>query len=352
MKNIILFVFLFPSLLLFSQVKKKHLAGEWINTHTEMKDGSTLLKLVKEHNSYSYLNFKSKHYITRNQAGDLENNMVIKYQLKNHFIISSKYFKYVIEKITSDSLVLLESMTKVNDDKLKRYYFVKEQTLKEIEERKNIQSKDLIANSYYSPKFDKNIHRYLNNSIKGYYQNLKLKGNLTLYLLEKKIKTKFTHSSLKNVTILEKILKESLENSYQYWSLKDFKKFETIEVSFVIKIEKTKSFKGLNIKLFTNSFNDLKADYGQNLKNITKSDEYFNLGLHALKEKKYRNASTFFLISYNSNILNIDALYNRAASLYKDKQIIRACSVWSKIKNLGQVQGQEIYRTHCLNLKH
>ncbi|WBX77960.1 hypothetical protein PG911_06810 [Tenacibaculum ovolyticum] len=142
-------------------------------------------------------------------------------------------------------------------------------------------------------------------------------------------------------------MKKTIDKSYKMWKLNRFKHLETIKIPFVIKDKKTKTFRGISMKFFTDSFYQLDHFYGGDTKVIKEAGEYFNKGIKAYQNKDYKSSIENFTKSYELDPKNIDALYNRAAIYYETRKFKLACKDWNELSQLGQKGGIELLKNNC-----
>ena len=121
-------------------------------------------------------------------------------------------------------------------------------------------------------------------------------------------------------------------------------------MSFVLKDEKTKTFRGISMKFFTDSFYQLDHFYGGDIRLNQKAAEYFNKAINDYQNKDYESSIKNFSRSYELDPKNIDALYNRAAIYYETGILDLACKDWNELSELGQKRGIELLNNNCIKL--
>lgn len=313
-----------------------------------MKDGSKLLDKYEDSSYVKYSLDKNKLYINGNPLYDGKNEGGLDYALTDNLIKTSIYSGLLIEKITNDSLVVSEKIDGFSNEKLKRFYFVREEVLLSKIKKKNKDRKNIIASKLYTPKTKSKIEIELVNAFMlNNFSNFELIGNLKIYPKEKKVKSQITFSTHKDSTRI-RILKKIFDNSFEKWNLGGFEEYESVELPFVLKMEYTHFFRGIKLLFFTNNLNDINKAYGTRLEDLKNSSVLFEKGIKAYQKKKYIKAVEFFSKSYEINPKNIDALYNKAAVYFEFGDIENACIVWNKISELGQVEGKKLYKNNCM----
>ncbi len=349
------FIYLFTAFLLIStnsfsqkKIKKEEFLGNWVKIKTEMKDGSKLIPIYKGYIKPFEMIFQKKKFYIDYYPAQYYKNATFDYKLKNNKLITSKHFSYKIEKITKDSLVISEEMKGLESDKLKRHYLIKKENIIHRQKELKKDSKNLIANFFFTPKFKDNIKLYLNNMLMKRHINLKLKGKIILDTKNKKVETKITFRDSEKISMQENILVNALNNSYSLWDIKGFENFENIIINFVIIMDRKgkKSF-GIKVGLLTNSFEQALGLYGLTYNQITNGNKFLSLGIKSIENNEFKKAIEYFTKSFESNHTLVESLYNRAFCYYKLKEYDKACVDWNILKELGQKKGEKLFMENC-----
>ncbi|GGD32917.1 tetratricopeptide repeat protein [Flavobacterium orientale] len=322
------------------------LNGTWIKVKSEMKDGSKLFSRHEEESTYVEFKINTNQLCINYYPFHSKSQDCVKFNLENDFIKTSPTSGYTIEKITDDSLKLTEKIAGLKDDKLRRYYLVKQETLLARFKEENKNNKNIVATANCTPKTTGNIGKDLVDAYKMKYGNFKLIGHLIIYPGEKKIQTVITYASKKDSPKIQ-ILKKVLDNSFKNWDLTNFNEYESITLPFVVENINIKHSVGIDIIFFSDNLNDLKPFTMRNVAKQVKADELFKHGILAFQEKNYAKAIASFSECYEKDPKNLDALYNKAAALFQSGDKEKACKVWKEISNLGQVTGKELHHTYC-----
>ena len=349
MKDKLLYLIL--SITIFSninaQIKKTDLLGSWMHIKTEMKDSSELITVYKDYIKHFDITFEKKKYHTNYYLAQKFQNSTNSYNLKKNKIVASKHYALEIEKLTKDSLVIVEEMEGLDDDKLKRHYLIKKEKIFNEEKAIHQGLNKITANPYYTPLFIDNIKLYLNRGLNKNHTNLDLKGIIKIYPKKSNVKTIITFRD-KIGLYQENRIVELLNNSYHLWDLKYFENYEEIDIEFVIIMtRKGENSYGLKIGLLTNSFNQLRGLYGLTYTQITDGNKYLNAGFKDYENKDYRNAIKNFTKSFESNPTLVDALYNRALCYYETEQYLNACIDWKTLSDLGQKRAIKLFNENC-----
>jgi tetratricopeptide (TPR) repeat protein len=330
----------------FGQTNLPEINGNWIKYKVEMKDGSELFDRFLEDSTYlQYTINKNKLCINSNPIHKT-NESCLDFTLVNNFIKTSQYSGFVIEKATNDSLVLIEKIDGLTDDKLKRFYFVNQEVVLSKFKEENKNNENIIASKLFTPKTNSTIELDLNKAFKNNYSNFELVGNFKIYPNQKKVKTQITFSTQKDSSRI-RIVKKVINDSFGKWNLTNFNDFESIEIPFVLKSEITKRYWGIKVIFFTENLNELEIVYGGKAEDNRKASNYFSKGISAYQEKKYLKAIEYFTESYRIDPKNLDALYNKGAVYFESGDKENACNVWKEISEMGQVNAKELYLNNC-----
>jgi len=350
MKQILLFTaFLFLNLN-FAQNNISNITRNWVKLKIEMKDGSKLFDRFLEDSTYlKYAIGTNKFAMTSNPMNQInfkDDKLDINYTLVNNIMKTSEYSGYLIEKVTNDSLILSDKINDLTDDKLKRYFFVREELILSQYKDKYKNKSSIIASKLFTPKVNSSLQQDLSFAFKNNSSNFSAAGNILIFPKEKRVQTTIVFSTLNDSSSIKKI-KKVVDKSFEYWDLKNFENYDSIELPFVLRNKKTKAYKGLTIIFLTKDTNELEIVIGGKLEDSRKSEFYFQKAIQSYQEKNFLKAVEYFTESYKSDPKNLDALYNKAASYagLGDKE--NACKVWKEISDLGQVNGKELYLNNC-----
>ncbi|PKV50278.1 hypothetical protein ATE84_2333 [Aquimarina sp. MAR_2010_214] len=310
-----------------------------------MKDGSQFVSYYPSDKRYIEFDFRENQYLFNIYPAIQGKEANYSYVLNGNRIIVSQNFEYVIEKLDQELLIIVERMEGLSDDKLKRYYLTRKSTLRNQFEKKQNDS-TLNATQFYTPKYKGNLTLDLNKKLKKQLGIVLASGTLTLQVKTKTSITTVSNSESTNDKLTNSIIK-TLEKSFKKWDLKGFEDYKEIIIPFIISVKNKGRSRICKIKLFSQSIDDLNADYGKPYENMTESGKYFDLGIKSYSESSYEKAIKYFSKSIEWDHSFIDALYNRAASYYANNQQNLACKDWQRLTQLGQVKGKELMDKHC-----
>ncbi len=346
MKRLLFLITILSFNLNFGQNNLSEIYGNWIKYKVEMKDGSKLFDRFLEDSTYIEYSINKQKLCINSNPIHKTNESCLDYTLINNFIKTSQYSGLLIEKITNDSLIVSEKIDGLTNDKLKRFYFKKQELVLSKFKEENKNKRNIIASKLFTPKTNSTIELELNKAFKNNFSNFELISNLKIYPKEKRVKTQITFSTQKDSSRIRTI-KKVIDSSFEKWNLTNFNEFESIELPFVLKSEITKRYWGIKVIFFTNDLNEFEIVYGGKLEDMRKSSELFEKGIKTYQEKKYLKAIEYFTESYKIDPKNIDALYNKAAIYFESRDKKNACIVWKEISELGQINGKELYQNNC-----
>ncbi len=330
----------------FGQSVPPEISGKWVKLKTVMKDGSKLFSRFEEDSSYISFTFEKKQLCINGNPTHKSNQSCFDFELINDFIKTSQYSGYLIEQITKDSLIISEKIEGRTDDKLRRYYLVKQETLFSLFKEKNKNSKHIVASKLYSPTTVSSVELDLNHAFTNNYSNFELSGSLILLPKEKRINTQITFATVSDSARI-KTIRKVLNATYKKWDLGEFNDYESVELPFVLKSEITRKYWGVKLLFYTDDIDELDIVSGGSLEDLRIAGDYFTKGIEAYQDKKYFKASEYFTECYKKDPKNLDALYNKALVYYESGDLINACNVWAEIQKLGQVTGRNLHQKYC-----
>ncbi|WP_417357110.1 hypothetical protein [Flavobacterium sp.] len=359
MKRIITLLILLTSHFIFSQNLSSQLSGEWIVYKTEMKDGSTLYERTNSRNTYLRFAFGDNNSLflfnkPTKMSGlkntyTVDNNII---RLTNKNIHTADGFdiddnSYIIEKITKDSLVIVENFS-APDDKLKRYYCINQHKINNDAIKENADKNIFIANQYCLPKIKPGKYNFTPIAV-----NFEFSGYMIFDIVNKQITLevlKYDEGTPDNKKI-QKFIK-NIENTYDDWYTSVFSKFKKVKLPFYFRNVYGKPIGDGDFKLnkFEYSFgiNTMPYPDQEQIDKSRKSNEFYKKGLLAYKDSDYDNAIEYFTKAYQYDNYNIEALYSRAAIYYYTNKKEEACMDWKTLSDLDQKRGIDSYNQYCL----
>lgn len=355
-KNILLLLTIWNTCL-NAQNNEMLLLNSWTKTKVRMLDGTKDLSEPYAYTKFLQWQFSNGKLCMNSDPIYFNPVNCMPYKIEKDFIRTSPNFGYMIEKITSDSLVLSEKTAEaLTNDKIKKWWFVKSNKITNelIEKTKN--DSVITATENLTPILTKNLILEINQTLskKNLYRNYNIIGNLIFFPNEQKIKVEIENISdeQKSGKIAE-IEKSIIENSFSFWNLKNFTHYKKVILPFIIEnkvhsVDSDYTYKGAYIFFFTNNTSDIPKYAGIKYNDLQEAKKKFNDGLLDFQNKKYNSAIQYFLKSYKKDNRNVDALYNVATiySLLNDKQ--NSCKTLKILQDLEQTEGSKLYKENCL----
>jgi tetratricopeptide (TPR) repeat protein len=334
MKKIITLLLLLQFTLSFSQDLAKQLQGDWVKYKVEMKDGSRFNSQLHNENAYLKFTFSSNNLYLSSTPESISKKLPIHFSYENNKIKTSSTSGYLIEKLTIDSLIIVENYSSP-DNKLIRYYCVN--TNKYISDMKlTYKGKDtIIANRFYTPILKEPI------KIEGPKKSLTLNGKIRIDIANKTINTIIESGDTLEKNYIKTVTK-ALNKSYNNWDLHNFEDFKIIEIPFYVRSLSLSGLYNHNISFI------LKPITSENKSlNQSESTKNYQQGLLAFKNSEFEKAINYFSEAYKFDNTNTEALYSRAAIYFHLGKKDEACADWKILNDLGQKRGIDFYNQYC-----
>lgn len=358
MKKLILFTVCLIYLSVKSQIDTNLLFNDWYLVKLEMRDGSKPFKKPKYYYDKIY-SIKKDYLFTRTIKDFYDNkeNFKIPYSFNKNFIITNKEYYLEIESLTKDSLILSQNIPKKDNKDLEKYFFVPIKTLINRELTKNKNSDTLYVSKILTPTLKNGFfYRTIKDvkSPKDYSKNpvdnFRFNGVIIVDNLNRNIKTiindynpNFQNEISKKVQII---------NTYKNWNLNNFEKYKYIKIPFAFihyyeKKSDLESFGDL-FNLNSTNYDDIFIEEEVGLKQIQKSNEYFNIAVNMYQKQDYIKAIENFQKCYTENYKMLDAYYNYAMLNFNFADKEEACKIWKFLKDEGQKDAESLYSQKCI----
>lgn len=357
MKKLIYLFLLLKLTTLSAQIDSKYLVNDWYLTKSEMKDGSRIfVKPLNYLDNYGFRFTKKTYSFNDIQRLEENNGFPITYLLKKNELWTSPGSSLVIEKLTTDSLIIVQKIENMEDKDLLRYYLV---PLKKVRQNRfdELKGSDtLLASKILGPVFKNGLRKGTIRTIDEMHPvttsqvaNYRFNGTL-LFDLEKKSVV----ASLKN---FDNNFKRKIEEKLQFlttpknWNFSgaDGFKYAKIDFAFIhyYKMEGQNESFGDIYNLYSNDFEDVFITEKTGLADVEESNKFFNFAISAFQKKNYQEALSFFEKSFTNNNRNLNAYYNFAAINYSLGNIEKACKTYKFLKEEGQKSAEKIYIEKC-----
>lgn len=349
---LILFLFIFCNI--NAQVNTQLLPNSsWIMVKLRMLDGSRdltyfepsfLLWKFKENKLYEY-----SHPVFRQGIGEID------IKLERGVIRTSKEAGYQIEKLTSDSLVVILRVNGIDaPDKVRKMWFVNKSFIENDFKSKIKNDSTVTAIKNFTPTLERNVFSDINDK---YVQqerthDFNLKGNIEFFPKKKRIKITINNKKEESKDNQSSIdyFKTTLEQSYHLWDLTGFGHYDKVVIAYEYfsKMWKGKSnLDAHDIILFDSDYTGMAQNFIINVKDKRASIENFNKGVSATNSQKFDKAIEFFIKAHEYDNTNTDSLYNAQSILLAQNNVSDACIVLKRLKDLEQTEGTKLYKEKC-----
>lgn len=348
MFKFLLILFLSISLSVSSQDNTNSLSNSsWTRTQSKMMDGSRDLSqesyrpLVWKFNGNKLCENIDPWFLAANKCNNIK--------VENSFIKMSGKTVYQIEKLTADSLVVVENWEmKTSPDKIKRMRFVNTAILMKDFVKNEKSDSIVITARDIIPALKKDLISDITSILmkKGLNHDVTLDGQIFIFPKAQKVEVITDNKKLsKNNQATIDVFKTTLQENFKAWNLMGFERFEKIIIPYRFHSKQDEgtasiSFSGRIPLKETKLFIPV-------IKNKFTSLENFSKGYKAVENQKFDNAVHFFNQAFEYDNTNTDALYNVVSiSLSQNKTDI-ACVALKKLNELEQAEGMKLYKEKC-----
>ncbi|MBB6333351.1 tetratricopeptide (TPR) repeat protein [Chryseobacterium sediminis] len=274
------------------------------------------------------------------------------FKLEKELMKTSDLVAYQIEKLTSDSLIVIQKVTGIDSpDKIRKMWFIKSSIILNnfVKEKKN--DSVIIASENFTPALKRNIISEIfdNYSQKDFSHDFNLKGNILIFPKKQKIEVETenkdqTKANQKGIAFF----KTTLEKNYHLWDLTGFEKFEKIIIPYNINSRSGNLGNEVNtISIVFHDYSDDTKGFPVSIKNKKLSLENFDKGVDASNSNKFEKAIQFFNEAHEYDNTNTDALYNIVSISIAQNKTDVACTALKKLKDLDQKEGIKLYNEKC-----
>ena len=343
------------SVLTFAQDLQSQLNGSWVRIKNRMLDGSKVLSEPFESAQFFKITF------TPNEA-EINFSPVLKrnytkspFKLEKNIIRFTPDYAYEIQKISTDSLILVQrNGTDTTDDKIQKWTFVKENVLFKTYQQQKSKDSVLIAEPNFTPTLRENFIININKELfkRNLADNFMYVGNLVIDPKKNTIVYEISNPINEKYAKQTEIIKENIASSINQWNLQEFRNFDKIYIPCIIRgqyksLGEGTTVRGVDNIYFTNNADDFKIAYGLSPDIKRASADNFKKGIQAFEKKQFDKATEYFTKSYDLNNGNVDALYNIAAIYIETKDTKNLCQTLLKLKDLEQTEGKRLFEGYC-----
>ena len=352
MYRILLILFLSISLQFSSQINTQLLSNSsWTRVKFSMLDGSRDLSQIPS--QFLIWKIKGNNLCSFTDALILDKKSCMDFKLEKELMKTSDLAAYQIEKLTSDSLVIIQKVAGIDSpDKIRKMWFIKSSIVLNNLVKEKKKDSVIIASKNFTPALKRNIISEIfdNYSQKDFSHDFHLKGSILIFPKKQKIEvetenTEQTKASQKGIAFF----KTTLEKNYHIWDLTGFENFEKIIIPYDITSKNGNSGNDINTIdiLFFNVSNDTEG-FPVSIKNKKLSLDNFDKGVDASNSNKFDKAIQFFNEAHEYDNTNTDALYNIVSISLTQNKIDIACKALKRLKDLEQTEGMKLFKEKCL----
>lgn len=343
--KITLAVFLF---LLCSNLQAQDLKNtDWVQVKLERKDGSKILYHQQSEEPIIQYYFKEHSVLV------FINNLFareLNYSVNQHILSLGEFAKFKIDTLDREILVLNQiPEIELPDDKINRTIFINRLSIFEyLKENKqlNIIGDSLIEfNNQLFPTYYGDIDKLFTTELKSQTDNKTLSGSLTIN----------PGGNIKNIQLeptnkfskkeIDKIL-QIINSTSGKWMMPSTPHPFQYKSHFVLEFL---FYNPLSSSSFSWGTIGLKQDKQKSLtrKEIADAENYYNKGVEFIQRENFEKASKQFVKCIEIDSIYIDAYYNLAFCYQKLGNKNMACETWSKLKEMGQKQGEYLHDENC-----
>jgi hypothetical protein len=333
-----------------AQFNQNLILGEWTKVKTEMLDGSR--DVDETYNMEIHRNFK----ITADQLCVGYEDIFKSYHCYNYTLVYNNLYiienvGYEIDKVSNDSLVLIDRLSKgITDDKVKVLTFIRTNKLKSYYQSLHKNDSIVVASKYFTPEARDAIHYHFyrfNRSSSKKRPSFFLIGYIEVFPKLKKVNFKIKNE--KESAVFENYFKDELKKintSFKYWNLSGFENFSEIRIPLIINFDNSGNYERIYYFFFKERVSEIEFF---RYEDRMESQELFKQGLFDYSTRKYDAAIEKFKKSYLKNKANVDAIYNLAGIYMELNDAENACKMLKILVNLGQNPGIKLYNENCVN---
>lgn len=346
---------------LSAQIDKKLLYQDWFITNILMKDGSKPFQKKETFMQNFGLRVESDFYkLDEVNSLHIKSKIPMFYFLRDHLLETSPESGMLIEKLTSDSLIISQKIDNMEENKLMRYYMIplskaRNQRMVLFKGQDTLVSNPLL-NPYFKNKLTKKEFKTNNGKpsfTKKQKQNFQFNGYVLLDLTQKKATAVLNNFDSSFSAEVEEITKNLTEN-FSDWNVAPFADFKFIKVPFSFKryFQITGSLYSYG-DIYTLNSDEIPAFevsfINEEAEEENVSNNYFSLGVKDYEKKNYEEAALNFEKSYIANPRNLQAYYNYAALSLIIGNKLKACETYEFLKDKGQKPAEKIFLEKCQN---
>lgn len=334
---------LLSSLNVCAQHYKNVLPGDWVQFKVERKDSSAFISRTSQDRGYLKIRITpwKISYLTHpvKNTGGMDPEFI----LRDNELIITKENRYVIERLESDTLILVSQFKDETDNISVRRYFVNEKLLI----RNRVQSGDtFVADSLNTPSMRRNIASGLWKVITKPPPPFRLDGHLVLDLEKKTAAMKIVDADAADSATVRK-LRKVLEKSFDDWELRNFSGFKKVVVPFYFRSVNELTFKGMFLDFVLKESVNFREKFRDEAERIRQADRLYEMAAIAVKIKDFKQAIDYLQKCYEIDPYYLGALYLKADLNHLTGNTAAACADWAILAARKQTEARNLKQMHC-----
>ncbi|WP_312304787.1 hypothetical protein [Chryseobacterium sp.] len=319
----------------------------WTKVDSKMLDGSRDLS----GDSYRFLVWKinGSKMCEHIDPWAVERTKCVDLKFEKNLIRISDQSAYQVEKLTSDSLIVIQKTDGITfPDKIRKMWFVKTSTLVKDFTDKATGDSVVITSREVSPTLKKEFVTEMMDAYlqKKYTHDFDVEGEIRIFPKKQEIEVKMENKKwIKNNQTSIDLFKTTLQKNYKIWDITGFENFDKIIIPYRFKSKMEGSYGNM---VFYNRIP--RKEYKGIIININDkraSAENFQKGVEATNKQKYDNAIYFFNKAHEEDNTNTESLYNVVSISLALNNVNVACIALKKLKDLEQTQGTQLFKEKC-----
>lgn len=353
MYKFFLILFLSVSLQLSSQINPQLLSNSsWTLVKSGMLDGSR--DLFRHPSKFLVWKINGNNLCEYVDPWFLERKNCVSFKFERNSIKISDTSTYEIEKLTQDSLIVVEKVNGVTSpDKIRKMSFEKTSVLVKNFTDKAKGDSIVITSRNIMPSLKRDITSEILSTYldKKYHIGFDVDGEIRIFPKTQKVEVttenqKENQKRNKNNQAGIDFFRTTVEKEYKAWDLTGFENFEKIIIPYHF-MAKTEDSSYGNMSFFARVSYDNGNRVDVNIKDKQTSAENFKKGVEATNKQKYDSAIYFFNKAHEDDNTNTESLYNVVSISLALNNTNVACTALKRLKDLEQTEGTKLYKEKC-----
>ena len=339
-----IFILILYSFILCGQNLKN---TEWTKIKAERKDGSKIVD--RSHLSETLITYKfQESTVTIFSGGDNVYNQ--KFSIDGRILTIGDFQRYSIDSVNNLGMILTElPHQELSDDKINRFIFLNSQFyfnyLIQKKQITIIADTLVLCNNQFLPTYGKGK---LDQTLRLQFEPIKnniLIGSIFLTstgdITDVQVKPNENFSKKE----MDKFI-ETLRQTSGFWTLPKGVTYHHFKLDFICRFLNNPPLSSIGFIFNTQDPKRFEMT-GLTLQQIYEAGEHYSKGFQLVNRDKHDKAIIEFEKCISIDSLYLDAYYNKAYSYLKLGDKKSACSVWQKLKSMGQKEGEKLFLGNC-----